>query len=92
MFNRLKRKIGVALIAVSAAITNVIAVGAEGTETLAEGGLSPEVQAQIQSQFTNMGDDIMAVIVPIIGIGLGIFALILGIKFGKKMFKTVSNG
>ena len=90
MFNKIKRRIGAALIAATAVVSQVVSVGAESTDV--GSGLTPEVQAQIQGQFESMSSDIMAVIVPIIGVGLGIFALILGVKFGKKMFKTVSNG
>ena len=55
------------------------------------GAITTDVQEQITTQFTEIGTDVIGIIVPIIGVGLGIFAIIMGIKYGKKMFKTVAN-
>jgi len=55
------------------------------------GAITSDVQEQITTQFSSIGADVIGIIVPIIGVGLGIFAVIMGIKYGKKMFKTVAN-
>lgn len=55
------------------------------------GAIASDVQEQITTQFSEIGGDVIDIIVPIIGVGLGIFAITMGIKYGKKMFKTVAN-
>ena len=59
---------------------------AAGTST----GLSAYTD-QITSQFTQTASDIAPIIIGILGAGLGIFAIFMGIKLGKKMFNTVAK-
>ena len=82
--NRSKGKL--AVIGATCMSAVAMAVGAS-----ANTGLTSDTKEQITSQFTAIGSDVTSIIIPIIGIGLGIFAIIIGVKFGKRMFKTVSS-
>lgn len=46
---------------------------------------------QILKQFQGAADDIIPIILGILGVGLGIFVIFIGIKLGKKMFTTVAK-
>lgn len=48
--------------------------------------------AQILEQFEGAAADVIPIILGVMGVGLGIFAIFKGIKLAKKMFGTVSNG
>lgn len=66
-----------------------VAASAEG-ETASSSGLS-DYATQITAQFTDTANDIIPIIVGVLGAGLGVFAIFLGIRLAKKMFSTVSK-
>ena len=66
-----------------------LAASAEG-ETASSSGLS-DYATQITAQFTDTANDIIPIIVGVLGAGLGVFAIFLGIRLAKKMFSTVSK-
>lgn len=80
--------VGVAAAALSCSAMAVGAFAAGETSGSALAGASD----QIIEQFTTAANDIRPIIIGVLSAGLGIFVIFLGIKFGKKMFKTVSNG
>ena len=57
----------------------------------AEGAGLSSYSDQIISQFTSAADDIVPIVVGVLGAGLGIFVIFVGIKLAKKMFTTVSK-
>lgn len=83
-----KAKLACSLGAVSAvtALATVCA-SAEGSPT----ALSTYSE-QITTQFTNAANEIIPIIVSVLGSALGIFVIFVGIKFAKRMFGTVSKG
>lgn len=46
---------------------------------------------QVISSFTGMKTDVMTILAAIGGIGISIYAVFLGWKYGKKIFNTVSK-
>ena len=68
-----------------------LSVGAFAAET-ENGSALAGASDQILEQFQSAVSDITPIILGILGAGLGIFVIFIGIKLGKKMFKTVSNG
>lgn len=82
-----KKVIGGASAAVSTLALSVAVSAEEAT-----GADLSTYSDQIVGQFTSAADDIMPIIIGVLGAGLTIFVVFIGIKFGKKMFKTVSNG
>jgi hypothetical protein len=56
------------------------------------GMIDAAMQTEIKTAFSNAASSIMPIIIGILGVGLGIFAIFKGIKLAKKMFGTVSNG
>lgn len=70
----------------TAALATVVSSAEDGTTT----ELS-NYSDQIIAQFTGAADDIIPIVVGVMGAGLAIFVIFVGIKFGKKMFNTVSK-
>lgn len=84
--SKVKGKLTIGATAAVMAVTSVVSASAAG-----ETGLSTYSE-QITTQFQNAANDITPIIISILGVGLGIFAIFKGIKLAKKMFGTVSNG
>lgn len=80
-----KFAVGTLAAAGTTALATVAASAEEGT------GLA-SYSTQITEQFTNTANQIMPIIIGVLGAGLGIFAIFVGIKLAKKMFSTVSKG
>lgn len=80
-----KFAVGTLAAAGTTAIATVAASAEEGT------GLA-SYSTQITEQFTNTANDVIPIIIGVLGAGLGIFAIFVGIKLAKKMFSTVSKG
>lgn len=81
-----KHAAAMATVGCMTAITSVVASAEETTGT----ELS-NYSDQIISQFTGAAEDIVPIVVGVMGAGLTIFVIFIGIKFGKKMFNTVSK-
>ena len=81
-------KFAVGALTASAAVP-VLAVVASADDT-ATPSLS-SYSSQITSQFTTAANDIIPIIVGVLGAGLGVFAIFMGIRLAKKMFSTVSK-
>lgn len=71
---------------------SALAVGAFAAGETSGSSALAGASDQIIEQFNNAASDITPIIIGVLGSGLGIFVIFLGIRFGKKMFKTVSNG
>lgn len=78
--------------ALSCAAMAVGAFAAEGETASSGNSAIAEAGDLIVEQFNNAAKDITPVIIGVLGAGLSIFIIFICIKFGKKMFKTVSNG
>lgn len=50
------------------------------------------LESAITTFFSGIGDQIGAILIAVIPIGLTIFGAFLGIRYGKQFFKTVSKG
>ena len=78
------------------AVGTLAAAGTTALATVAasaEGGTGlASYSTQITEQFTNTANDVIPIIIGVLGAGLGIFAIFVGIKLAKKMFSTVSKG
>lgn len=83
-----KAKFAVGTLA-AAGTTAIATVAASAAE---EGTGLASYSTQITEQFSNTANDIMPIIIGVLGAGLGIFAIFVGIKLAKKMFSTVSKG
>lgn len=75
----------------AAAGTTALATVAASAEETPTTGLA-SYSTQITEQFTNTANQIMPIIIGVLGAGLGIFAIFVGIRLAKKMFSTVSKG
>lgn len=84
-------KFAVGALAASAAVPvfAVVASAEDGTGSTSS-GLSTYA-TQIQNQFKSTANDIIPIIVGVLGAGLGVFAIFVGIKLAKKMFSTVAK-
>lgn len=89
LLSKIKKHLG--LIAASAISCVALSVGAFAASTESPSALEG-ASDQILNQFQSAASDITPIILGILGAGLGIFVIFVGIKLGKKMFKTVSNG
>lgn len=87
--SKIKKHLG--CVAASAISCAVLAVGSFAASTESPSALEG-ASDQILEQFNSAASDITPIILGILGAGLGIFVIFIGIKLGKKMFKTVSNG
>lgn len=81
-------KFAVGAMAASAAVPVVTVMASADDETGT--GLSTYA-TQIQNQFSTTANDIIPIIVGVLGAGLGVFAIFVGIKLAKKMFTTVAK-
>ena len=81
-------KFAVGAVAASAAIPVVSVMASAEGETST--GLSSYTD-QITAQFTTTANDIVPIIIGVLGAGLGVFAIFMGIRLAKKMFSTVSK-
>lgn len=85
-----KAKFAVGAVAASAALPVVsVAASAEG-ETGTSTGLA-QYSAQITDKFTQTANDVVPIIVGVLGAGLVVFAIFVGIRLAKKMFTTVAK-
>lgn len=82
-------KFAVGAMAASAALP-VISVVASATDPEPDAGLST-YKDQIVGSFTSTANDIIPIIVGVLGAGLAVFAIFVGIRLAKKMFSTVSK-
>lgn len=76
------------------ALTASAVVPALAVVASAEDGSSSSLSTyatQIENQFTSTANDILPIIVGVLGAGLGVFAIFVGIKLAKKMFSTVAK-
>ena len=76
----------------TSALVPVMAAAAsaeDGTGTTST-GLST-YSDQITAQFTTTANDIIPIIVGVLGAGLAVFAIFVGIRLAKKMFSTVAK-
>lgn len=80
-------KFAVGAMAASAAVP-VISVVASAEDT---GSSLATYKDQITAQFTSTANDVIPIIVGVLGAGLGVFAIFVGIKLAKKMFSTVAK-
>lgn len=90
-----KFAVGTLAAAGTTALATVAASAEEGTglASSAEAGTGlASYSTQITEQFTNTANDVIPIIIGVLGAGLGIFAIFVGIKLAKKMFSTVSKG
>ncbi len=76
--------------AASAALPVVSVMASAEGETGTTTSLSTYA-GQIGQQFTNTANDVIPIIVTVLGAGLGVFAIFVGIKLAKKMFSTVAK-
>lgn len=83
-----KAKFAVGALAASAAVPvlAVVSSAEDGTST----NLSTYA-SQIETQFSNTANQVIPIIVGVLGAGLGVFAIFVGIKLAKKMFTTVAK-
>lgn len=88
-----KSKVVAILSAVSSIVALSATVGAEGEVTTATAAVPTlsNYSGQITSQFTQAASDIAPIIIGVLGAGITIFVIFIGIKYGKKMFSTVSK-
>lgn len=82
-----KAKVACTLSAVAAmtALSTVVSSAEEGSTTLSS------YSTQITEQFTSAANDIVPIIIGVLGAGLAIFVIFVGIKLAKKMFTTVAK-
>lgn len=83
-------KFAVGAMAASAAVPVVTVMASAEDETGTSKGLSTYA-TQIQNQFTETANDIIPIIVGVLGAGLAVFAIFVGIRLAKKMFSTVAK-
>lgn len=83
-------KFAVGAMAASAAVPVVTVMASAEGETGTSTGLSTYA-TQIQNQFTQTANDIIPIIVGVLGAGLAVFAIFVGIRLAKKMFSTVAK-
>lgn len=83
-------KFAVGAVAASAAVPVVSVIASADDTTGTTTGLSTYTD-QITAQFTNTANDIVPIIIGVLGAGLGVFAIFMGIRLAKKMFSTVSK-
>lgn len=83
-------KFAVGAVAASAAVPVVSVIASADDTTGTSTGLSTYTD-QITAQFTNTANDIVPIIIGVLGAGLGVFAIFMGIRLAKKMFSTVSK-
>ena len=75
----------------TSALVPVMAVAASAEDgATTSTGLST-YSDQITSQFTTTANDIIPIIVGVLGAGLAVFAIFVGIRLAKKMFSTVAK-
>jgi|GEM_PF-3325578 len=83
-------KFAVGAMAASAAVPVVTVMASAEGEPGTSTGLSTYA-TQIQNQFTQTANDIVPIIVGVLGAGLAVFAIFIGIRLAKKMFSTVAK-
>lgn len=83
-------KFAVGAMAASAAVPVVTVMASAEDEPVTSTGLSTYA-TQIQNQFTETANDIIPIIVGVLGAGLAVFAIFVGIRLAKKMFSTVAK-
>lgn len=71
----------------TAALATVVSSAEDGTT----GTQLADYSDQIIAQFSSTADAIVPIVVGVLGVALGIFAIFVGIKLAKKMFNTVSK-
>lgn len=79
------------ILAVTAAVSAMALTAVQSFAATGDTGLATYAD-DITAQFKGAATDIMPIIIGVLGVGLGIFAVFKGIKLAKKMFGTVSNG
>ena len=70
------------------AVVPVVSVVASAEDT---GSSLGTYKDQITAQFSSTANDVIPIIVGVLGAGLGVFAIFVGIKLAKKMFTTVAK-
>lgn len=82
----IKFAVGASVGAAALPVVSVMASAEGETST----GLSAYAD-QIGAKFTQTANDVIPIIVTVLGAGLGVFAIFVGIKLAKKMFSTVAK-
>lgn len=86
MGNKAKVMCSMAVASCMAAVATIVSSAEDGTTTEVA-----NYSDQIIEQFTGAAEGIIPIIVGVMGAGLTIFVVFVGIRFGKKMFNTVSK-
>lgn len=84
--NKAKFAVGALTVSAAAPLMAVVASAEDGSST----DLSTYA-TQIQNQFTTVANEIIPILVGVLGAGLTVFSIFAGIRLAKKMFTVVSK-
>ena len=85
------KKKALALIFAAFMAVSTMSVCSSAADSSSSGSALSGAGDQILEQFKGAADDILPIIIGILGAGLTIFIVFIGIRLGKKMFTTVAK-